>query len=81
MFEPDQLGYVVPRGAVAGGHCYLALDDLAEEGAILFQNSWGPDWGLHGRFKMKYADVEKLLRGSDPMWPGEACAATELPLP
>lgn len=75
MFDPDGDGYVFPIGSIAGGHCYVAVGDLASEGAILFQNSWGDSWGLSGRFKMKYADVRKLLDAQ-----GEACAAVELPL-
>lgn len=75
MFNPDANGYITPTGATEGGHCYLIVGDLESEGAFLFQNSWGSSWGLNGRFKMKYADFEKLLNSG-----GEACAAVELPL-
>jgi hypothetical protein len=72
MFNPDPNGYVAPTGAVAGGHCYIALGDLPGEGAIEFLNSWGPGWGLGGRFKMKVADAETLFGQQ-----GEACVAVE----
>jgi hypothetical protein len=75
MFEPDAKGFVRPTGATAGGHCYLLVGDLPAEGALLFQNSWGCSWGINGRFKMKYADFDRLFGKY-----GEACAAVELPL-
>ena len=74
MFHPDADGYVKPTGASAGGHCYLMLDRLEAEDAYLFQNSWGVDWGLNGRFKIKRADFDGLLQDR-----GEACCAAELP--
>lgn len=74
MFHPDADGFVKPTGAVAGGHCYLLLDRLDDEDAYLFQNSWGPTWGLSGRFKIKISDFDGLLQDN-----GEACFAAELP--
>lgn len=74
MFHPDADGYVRPTGGVAGGHCYVMLDRLADEDAYLFQNSWGVSWGLTGRFKIKRADFDGLLHDQ-----GEACCAAELP--
>lgn len=79
MFNPDLNGFIVPTGAVAGGHCYACVGDLPSEDALLFQNSWGSTWAQGGRFKIKYADVASLLTGLDPKYPGEACAAVELP--
>lgn len=76
MFNPDAQGFVHPTGAVAGGHCYACVGDVVSEGALLFQNSWGTNWGMPGgRFKMTYADATMLLGQQ-----GEACAAVELPL-
>lgn len=75
MFDPDREGYVTPTGGNAGGHCFLLIGDLESEGAFLFQNSWGANWGLNGYFKMKYEDFDKLLQAD-----GEACVTVELPL-
>jgi hypothetical protein len=75
MFEPDANGFIRPGGRVAGGHCYTCVGDLVSKSALLFQNSWGGDWGLPGgRFLMTYADAEMLFVND-----GEACAAVELP--
>jgi hypothetical protein len=74
MFSPDAEGFVKPTGASAGGHCYVMLERLDEQDAYVFQNSWGSGWGLDGRFKIKRADFDGLLRDS-----GEACCAAELP--
>lgn len=73
MFYPDSNGYIKPTGGYAGGHCYLAVGDLASENAIKFLNSWGSGWGLGGYFKMKTADVQTLLNAQ-----GEAWTAVEL---
>lgn len=72
MFNPDAEGYVKPTGTVEGGHCYVAVGDLPSESAYECENSWGPGWGLAGRFKIKYADFATLLNQG-----GEACAAVE----
>ena len=34
---------------------------VPSKGAMLFENSWGPDWGLDGQFLIRYADVTRLL--------------------
>ena len=73
MFDPDANGFVRPTGGVAGGHCYLMLDKLDDEDAYLFRNSWGTSWGLGGNFKIKSADLQKLLDQQ-----GEACCAAEV---
>ena len=53
MFSPDSNGLVKPTGAVAGGHCYLMLEEVDADDTYVFQNSWGASWGHNGRFKMK----------------------------
>lgn len=75
MFYPDPDGYVTATGEVAGGHAYLLCWYLESEDAYLFQNSWGSNWGIDGRFKIKVHEFQFLMND----W-GEACAAVELPL-
>ncbi len=72
MFAPSASGKVEPSGALAGGHCYVAIgyDDKAK--LLLCQNSWGKAWGVKGRFNMSYGDADQLIKED-----GEACAPTE----
>lgn len=73
MFSVDASGLVHPTGAVAGGHCYLAVgyDDTSR--TITFQNSWGSKWGARGFFAMHVDDWWRLFQSN-----GEAAAAVEL---
>lgn len=73
MFTPTQGNFVVPTGAVAGGHCYLWSG--VEDDVYIFTNSWGADWAMGGQFKMQKADFASLYASN-----GEACAAVELPI-
>lgn len=72
MFTPDADGVVTPKGDLAGGHCYLAIGYDDKRGMILCQNSWGNAWGKKGRFYMRYADMDRLIKND-----GEACTPTE----
>lgn len=78
MFNPDAAGLVHPTGGVAGGHCYLLIGDHPDVQELEFLNSWGPGWGVNGRFRMTYADFTALVLS--PNSNGEAVAAVELPL-
>lgn len=55
-----EVHYPGPTEGYEGGHAVMAVgydDDKSigsEVGAILCQNSWGPAWGLHGRFWLPY---------------------------
>lgn len=61
MFTPDELGTVRPTGDVAGGHEYLALGIDYASGMLTFLNSWGDQWGVGGRFYMRFNDFAALL--------------------
>jgi len=72
MFTPDATGLVVPSGALAGGHCYVAIGYDDAKHILICQNSWGMDWGLNGRFHLHYEDADALIKAN-----GEACTPTE----
>lgn len=74
MFNPDQNGFVVPTGGIAGGHCFLIVG-WADDDTITFLNSWGSSWGKGGRFHMKATDFNVLVQSNG----FEACAVVELP--
>jgi hypothetical protein len=75
MFSTDANGYIRITGGVEGGHCVILRGYLASEAAYLGENSWGPEWGQAGTFKLKVTDFGRLLSED-----GEAVAAVELPL-
>lgn len=56
-------GFMVPGGDIAGGHemCLVGIN-LKDGGYVTGINSWGPGWGLNGRFKMTFVDLGRLLR-------------------
>jgi C1A family cysteine protease len=73
MNTPDaKTGLVTMGGELIGGHavCCLGYDDTKEW--LIFQNSWGTDFGMHGRFKLSYAIAERLMSEG-----AEVCAPTE----
>lgn len=73
MFTPDSTGLVTVSGEIAGGHAYLAIGYNDKTKRLLCQNSWGKNWGIKGRFSIRYEDVNALIQNG-----GEACAPTEI---
>lgn len=74
MFTPDERGLVEPKGPDVGGHAFIEYGYDPETDEHLLLNSWGPSWGINGRFRMRGVDLaERLANG------GEAWAAVELP--
>jgi hypothetical protein len=65
---------IVPTGRIVGGHAYLWLGVKGHFAII--RNAWGTGWGNHGNAKISLSNLAKLLADR-----GEACAATEKPLP
>lgn len=70
FFHPDADGYIDadpswPSSGIAGGHeveavgVQLDVND-AFSSSITYVNSWGPGWGLGGRFKMRLRTYEKM---------------------
>lgn len=81
MFDPDADGFLRPTGQIRGGHCTLLVGvrfvkvrkaeklawtnvDWAASYFVL-HNSWGADWGEHGRAKISFIDMATLVPGGD----------------
>jgi hypothetical protein len=61
MFNPDGSGLLNIGGSLAGGH-EIEADELDVDNQLVgFWNSWGADWGVAGRFYLKWADLGTLL--------------------
>jgi len=60
MEDPDYSGLVKPTGAVVGGHEYCCIGVNYAVDQLTFLNSWGADWGVNGRFRMRFADFATL---------------------
>lgn len=61
MDTPDANGLVRVTGQVRGGHEY-ELDEIdAERRLIGVTNSWGPEFGVGGRFYIGFDDFARLL--------------------
>ncbi len=61
MFNPDRHGVVAPTGALVGGHEFLVYGVDMTNQWIECGNSWGPRWGLRGRFRIALPDAARLL--------------------
>ena len=76
MFQTDPDGLVQLTGGMAGGHFWCVCGDLPELGQVLCLNSWGPQWGKNGYFKLSHADLASLIVGL--YYPGDAIVSPEL---
>lgn len=63
MFETDRSGWlkVDTQSGLAGGHAVELHGLDVRQKAVIATNSWGPGWGVRGRFRIKWDDLEKLL--------------------
>lgn len=68
MFDTDQSGFITPTGRNAGGHAILAVSVNEEERWVRLHNSWGKSWGIDGTCRIRFDDLDRLLREQ-----GEAC--------
>jgi hypothetical protein len=59
--EPDATGRVRATGAIRGGHAYQVIGIDVSKKLLWAVNSWGPSWGIKGRFCFSWDDCEKLL--------------------
>lgn len=74
MVSPDAGGVIRATGNVLGGHAYLL--NGWDGTHFLGVNSWGPYWGVNGKFKISQADLERIFRQG-----GEAMTAVEVDTP
>lgn len=74
----DEHGLVRVGGERRGGHCWTIVGYLPAHPAHgeVFEaiNSWGPDWGVRGRFYLTPADLQRLFLDD-----GEAAIVTDAP--
>ena len=59
--KPAASGLVKIGGSVRGGHAFELLGVDAEKKLVWAINSWGPDWGVQGRFAFSWKDLDRLL--------------------
>lgn len=75
MFTPDEMNFIHPNGAIAGGHAFLLDGVNLDRSTFRIKNSWGRTWGYDGFALISFQDMERLLLES-----GEACIAQEISL-
>jgi hypothetical protein len=76
MDSPNSAGLVYATGTVRGGHEYEALEVDIENRVFGFENSWGPNFGVGGRFYYSFDDMATLLKAE-----GDATKFTPLSAP
>lgn len=54
--------------AILGGHAVVAVGYDANKKFVWVRNSWGPNWGINGYFKMPFAWFNDPRRLVDDMW-------------
>ena len=69
--KPDANGLVKVKGSMRGGHAFELLGVDVEKKRVWAINSWGPDWGVKGRFCFSWDDLDRLLHED-----GEASTVT-----
>lgn len=73
MFDPDEKGFVVAKGADVGGHCMVIRGDAPVRGYSRVTNSWGIGWGVNGECLMTRATLENRMADD-----GEAVGARQV---
>lgn len=61
MSDIGDLPIAKVSGQPQGGHEYLANQIIWKAQLIGFENSWGENWGMKGRFFIRFDDVRDLL--------------------
>jgi hypothetical protein len=65
MFDPDPRGRVTVGGSLSGGHQFLIIGVYLDARELVARNSWGPDWGTGGVFRIGFDDYRRLLERED----------------
>lgn len=73
MFKTDSDGFVNLTGSREGGHAWIINGYNANRRVFRAKNSWGRNWGVNGRFLLRFDDLERLIDED-----GEACLAVEV---
>ena len=55
-------GIVQAQGRILGGHEYVVLGIDVSRRLVICLNSWGPRWGVKGRFYISFESFDRLLR-------------------
>lgn len=82
--SPDGIVDIMPGARIRGGHEFEVAGVNVEEGLVECINSWGPDWGDHGRFYIPFNTYRRLLAEQGDVTyfvPGEMPAPTPTPDP
>lgn len=58
---PDMNGHVRISGSIRGGHEFEVIGVDVTAKTFTAVNSWGPSWGVNGRFTFSFADMTRLL--------------------
>lgn len=71
--ETGWVPFPQPTDPIIGGHAVLAVGyderpSATPEAFVWVRNSWGPNWGIQGYFKMPYQWFQSSLRLTDDMW-------------
>ncbi len=53
--------YSYTTGKKLGGHAILLVGYNDEEKYFILKNSWGPDWGENGYFKIAYSEISSVV--------------------
>lgn len=75
--SPDSSGVITisPGAQVRGGHEFVILGNQVAGQQVAAMNSWGPDWGVGGKFYFSWSTWEQLLaEQGDVTVPGAAVA-------
>lgn len=68
MSDTDAKGFIHATGQVMGGHAIVCHAVNVKQRYFTFQNSWGSGWGVQGRCKLSFDDMDALLASR-----GECC--------